>query len=145
MPGDKQAQNDKQALKDLNLKIADKENEGDLEWLTDIIASEFASRRANTALAGGAEFLKGVKNPKRTNRVTDPKSINIEVNGNRAVVSCIVSMGDQKYHNLRLFVRVEGEKSGQKVWEWKLLGWANDELFKVQRDGKEVWEPEVSG
>jgi len=143
MPGDQHAQNDEQALKNLNIKIADKENDGDLEWLTDVIAPEFAFRRADATFAGGAEFLKGVKNPKRTNRVTDPESTQVKVHGNRAVVSCIVTMGDQKYHNLRLFVRVEVEKGGQKEWEWKLLGWANEELFKVLRNGQEVWEPKV--
>jgi hypothetical protein len=145
MPNDQQTQDDEQALKNLNLKIADKENDGDLEWLTDVIAPEFAFRRADAKFACGAEFLKGVKNPKYTNRVTDPESTEIEVYGNRAVVSCIVTMDNLKYHNVRLFVRVEVEKGGQKVWEWKLLGWANEELFKVQRNGHEVWEPIVPG
>ncbi len=143
MSDDQQTQNDEQVLKDLNLQIASKENDGDLEWLTDVIAPEFAFRRANATFAGRTEFLKGVMNPKRTNRVTDPTSIEIKMHGNRAVVSCIVVMGEQRYHNLRLFVRVEVEKGGQKIWEWKLLGWANEELFKVQRNGREVWEPKV--
>ena len=143
MQDEQQVQSDKQALRDLNLAIAGKENDGDLEWLTAVIAPEFAFRRADATFAGGAEFLKGVKNPKRTDRETDSESTEIEVYGNRAVVSCIVIMGNRRFHNLRLFVRVEVEKDSPKVWEWKLLGWANEELFKSERNGQEVWEPKV--
>ena len=60
--------------------------------------------------------------PPRTHRrfppfraIVDP----IEFYGNRAVVQCIVKVGNREFHNLRLFVLREGQ--------WKLLGWANEE------------------
>jgi hypothetical protein len=35
-------------------------------------------------------------------------------------VKCIVTCGEERFHNLRLFVRLEQQ--------WKLLGWANERL-----------------
>jgi hypothetical protein len=151
MADDKQVQSPEQELKSINLEIGIKENEGDLEWLTNLITPELAFKRANRpggpiVIVGGAEFLKGVKNPKRpTDRKTDPESVKVEVYGNRAVVSCIVTMTvrneeEQKdetktYHNLRLFVRIEVKKDNTNVWEWKLLGWANEEVVEAVKDG----------
>ena len=47
-------------------------------------------------------------------RILEP----IEIHGNRAIVECIVTVGARDIHNLRLFVRRDGQ--------WKLLGWANE-------------------
>jgi hypothetical protein len=48
--------------------------------------------------------------------------VSIDVFGNRAVVTCVVSQqsagGIRRYHNIRLFVRHDGD--------WRLLGWANE-------------------
>ena len=64
------------------------------------------------------EFLEKVKR-------SDPRETEVEsiaFYGNRAVVSCIVTLksasGDKRFHNLRLFVYHERK--------WKLLGWANE-------------------
>ena len=43
--------------------------------------------------------------------------------GDRAVVACVVRQNETDYHNIRLFFR-DG-------YEWKLLGWANEEAAKV--------------
>ena len=44
----------------------------------------------------------------------------IEIHGDRAIVKCMVSIGEEKLHNVRLFIRCDGE--------WKLLAWANERL-----------------
>ena len=64
------------------------------------------------------EFLDAVASG--SDRDTEVESIHLY--GDRAVVTCIVTMkpGGERYHNLRLFVRREGG--------WKLLGWANEPL-----------------
>jgi hypothetical protein len=149
MSDDKQVQSTEQELESINLEIATRENDGDLEWLTNAIAPELAFRRAGGAVVGRAKFLEDVEDPERpTDRETDPESLKVEIYGNRAVVSCIVSMTvknkenedeTKKYHNLRLFARVQVEKDNTKVWEWKLLGWANEEVVEAVKDGTKVW------
>jgi hypothetical protein len=117
-------QRDKQTLEQLNIRIGVEESKGDNEsraWLDSIIAPKLTFRRADaTTIDSREEFLKKVKPsvPRET------KVESIELHGDRAVVTCIVTMksldGDKRFHNLRLFVRHEGQ--------WKLLGWANEPL-----------------
>jgi hypothetical protein len=122
MQNDKQ--DDKQALEQLNIRIGVEESKGDDEsraWLDSIMAPQLALRRADgTTIDNREEFLKKVK-PSGP-RETEVESIAFY--GNRVVVSCIVTLksseGDKRFHNLRLFVRHEGQ--------WKLLGWANEPL-----------------
>jgi hypothetical protein len=68
----------------------------------------------------GKEFLSKVT--PGVPRETEVQSIDLQ--GDRALVTCIVTMkspdGDNRFHNMRLFVRHEGQ--------WKLLGWANEKL-----------------
>jgi len=109
---------DKQALRDLNEKIAHAEENGNREWLATILAPQLAFQRADESrtIDDRGSFLQKVKAggpPKRT-EIIEP----IELYGDRAIVQCIVSVGDQRFHNLRLFIRREGN--------WKLLGWANE-------------------
>jgi hypothetical protein len=118
---------DQQTLKELNVEIATRENNGDRAWFTSILASRLSFQRADPAktVDDQVAFLQKVKRDDLSkNRHTDPDSIEIKVHGSRAVVSCMVIMtveGEQKeYHNLRLFVRQDGQ--------WKLLGWANEEF-----------------
>jgi hypothetical protein len=120
MPNDKE--DGKQVLEKLNTEIGDAESNGDLKWLTDIIAPELAFRRASEKIDGGVDFLKAVK-------ASDPRKTEIEsidLYENRAIVKCIVKMGDKKFHNIRLFVSIDGP-DGQNG-KWKLLGWANEPL-----------------
>ena len=110
--------NDK-ALERLNVEIGEAETNGDRAFLASIIAPTLAFRRADKATFDNRdEFLKKVK--KSDPRDTVIKSV--DVNGDRAVVACLVTVhspgGDKTYHNLRLFVRLADD--------WKLLGWANE-------------------
>ena len=117
-------QGDIQALEQLNIQIGIAESKGDDEsrkWLGGILAPQLAFRRANGATFDNRdEFLKKVKpsEPHEPERVTE--IVSIDLHGNRAIVTCVVSMGDKRYHNLRLFVRHEAQ--------WKILGWANEPL-----------------
>ena len=57
--------------------------------------------------------------------MANTKRCNEEQDGNGelrepAIVKCTVSVCDQEFHNIRLFVRREGG--------WKLLAWANEPL-----------------
>src|SRR5690606_25554083 len=99
-------------------EIAEAENRGDDKWLASIIAPRLAFQRADEAksIDDQVAFLQKVKagGNRRSTRIIEP----IELYGDRAVVQCIVSVGDQEFHNLRLFVRRNGS--------WKLLAWANE-------------------
>ena len=119
MQNNKQADID--ALEQLNIEIGDAETNGEGERLAGWIASELAFRRADRAtIDNRAAFLSKVKQ-------SDPRETKVEsidVYGDRAVVKCIVTVkkatGDERFHNLRLFVRHDGE--------WKILGWANEPI-----------------
>ena len=118
----KDKQDNKQALKKVNIRIGNAESKGDLKWLTDVVAPEFAFRRASGKIDGGVGFLKAVKpgDPRKT------EIESIDLYGKRAIVKCIVKMGDRKFHNIRLFVWIDGLEG--KEGQWKLLGWANEQL-----------------
>jgi len=112
-------QNDEQALKELNGKIGDAENRGDHEWLAGVLAPKLAFQRADEqkTVDDQVAFLQKVKSGgSRETQIVEP----IDLYGDRAIVKCIVTVGNQRFHNLRLFVRREGQ--------WKLLGWANEPL-----------------
>lgn len=117
-------QDDIQALEKLNIRIGIEESKGDdqsRDWLASVIAPKLTFCRADgITIDNREEFLKKVK-------PSDPRDTEVEsidLHGNRAVVRCIVTLklaeGDKKFHNVRLFVRHEGQ--------WKLLGWANEPL-----------------
>ena len=109
--------NDIDALKELNIRIGDAENVGDSEWLAGVLAPRLAMQKANGAIEDRESFLRQVTSGgNRVSRILEP----IQLYGNRAVVECVVTVGDREIHNLRLFVRREGD--------WKLLGWANELL-----------------
>jgi len=122
MQNDKQ--DDKQALEQLNIRIGIEETKGDHEsrgWLDGVIAPKLAFQRADgTTFDNREKFLEKVRH-------SDPRETEVEsiaFYGNRAVVSCIVTLKsasvDKRFHNLRLFVQHDGK--------WKLLGWANEPL-----------------
>jgi len=114
-------QKDIEVLAQLNVQIGEAESKGDRNWLDGVIAPKLAFRRADgTTIDDRADFLKKVARG-------DPRETTVEsidLNGDRASVTCIVTVksagGNKRYHNLRLFVRHEGK--------WKLLGWANEPL-----------------
>jgi hypothetical protein len=115
-------QDDIKTLEDLNVQIRVAENQGDRDWLAGVIAPKLAFQRANPerTISDRNEFLDAVKAGAQGE--TEVESISLY--GNRAVVTCIVTLktdgGDRRFHNVRLWVRSEGG--------WKLLGWANEPL-----------------
>ena len=109
--------NDAEDLTALNLAIAEAENRGDHEWLAGVLAPRLAFQRADDqkTVDDRVAFLQKVKpGGARSTRVLEP----IQVLGDRAIVQCIVTVGEQSFHNLRMFVRRDGK--------WKLLAWANE-------------------
>ena len=111
-------QGDIETLKKLNIEINDAENNGNDHRLAEILAPRLAFQRADQkkTVDDQVAFLQKVESGgTREIQIIDP----IELYGDRAIVKCIVTtVDDQKFHNLRLFVRREGQ--------WKLLGWANE-------------------
>jgi hypothetical protein len=110
-------QEDIQALTELNTKIGEAENRGDRNWLATILAPRLAFQRADEAhtVDDHVAFLQKVAlGGTRTTRIIEP----IELYGDRAIVRCIVTVDDQEFDNLRLFVR--------RDTGWKLLAWANE-------------------
>lgn len=108
---------DAQFLHHLNMQISEAENQGNKAWLAQILAPRLAFQRADEArtIDDAVAFLQKVQEGgKRKTIKIEP----IKLYGDRAIVECVVQVGDAKYHNLRLFVRREGI--------WKLLGWANE-------------------
>ncbi len=110
---------DHQDLYDLNIKIGEAENTGNREWLLSILAPRLAFQRADEqqTLDDQVAFLQKIKSGgNRVTRVVEP----IELYGNRAIVQCVVKADGKEFHNLRLFVRRDGD--------WKLLAWANEPM-----------------
>src|SRR5262245_891380 len=97
---------DIESLTDLNIKIGDAENKGDVNWLASVLAPKLAFQRADDArtIDDREAYLQKVKpgGTRVTSRI-DP----IEVYGDRAIVKCIIKVGDKEFHNIRLFVRRE--------------------------------------
>jgi hypothetical protein len=124
MTNDKQVH--KQMLEKLNTEIGDAESQGNDEargWLARVIAPKLAFQRADrTTIDDREKFLEKVKpGPPRKTIIES-----IDLYGNRAIVKCIVGMGDRRFHNIRLFVWIGGQEG--QGGEWKLLGWANEPL-----------------
>jgi hypothetical protein len=106
-----------EALRAINARINEAENAGDRDFLAGILAPEFAFLRADgKTVDDGGRFLQKVA-PRERCELTFEQ---IEVLGTRAIVKCFVTCGKERFHNVRLFVRLEGQ--------WKLLGWANERL-----------------
>jgi hypothetical protein len=102
----------------LNEEICNLENdpnEANKKRLSEIIASSLAFQKRNGDIVDRSGFLEA-SNP--GDRRIKPESFSVNADGNRAVVSCVVTMNGQDTHNIRLFVKKEGN--------WKLLGWANE-------------------
>jgi hypothetical protein len=108
---------DDEALRRLNARINEAENSGDRDFLAGILAPELAFLRADGKTVDDAgRFLQKVAPRERCQLTFE----HVEVLGARALVKCVVTCGKERFHNLRLFVRIEGQ--------WKLLAWANERL-----------------
>ena len=109
---------DEDALRTLNLELNRAENEGDRNFLAGVLAPELAFLRADgkTVEDAGRFLQKVAKKPAAGEWAVET----VEVLGNRAIVKGIVMQGGRRFHNIRLFVRMDEA--------WKLLGWANEEI-----------------
>jgi hypothetical protein len=108
----------------LNQEICDLENdsnEDNYKRLKEIVASALAFPRGSGKIVDRCGFL-AANNPNNPSNPGDrrikPESFSVNLYGNRAVVSCVVTMNGLDTHNIRLFVKEDGN--------WKLLGWANE-------------------
>ncbi|MEQ1514776.1 MAG: nuclear transport factor 2 family protein [Lysobacteraceae bacterium] len=106
-------QSDIEALARRNQEIVIAENTGDMAQLGGLIASQLVFLRRDGSLANRDAFLQTPRPGHRELRVES-----IQIFGARAMVACTVTDSGVVTHNLRLFVREQGE--------WKLLGWANE-------------------
>ncbi|MBX9581075.1 MAG: nuclear transport factor 2 family protein [Gemmataceae bacterium] len=112
-PGGKVMGPDIQGLIRLNEEIGAAENAGDAKRLADVVAPRLVFRRRDGTMADRDEYLKNIRPGNRDTRVES-----VQVYGDRAVVTCVVTDAGQATHNVRLFVKVDGR--------WRLLGWANE-------------------
>ena len=108
-------------LRNLNVNIANKESEGNVDYFTALLAPKFAMHRANGEFNDRDDFLEAVK--KSPERRTQNVSVTM-YGDTTAIVSCIVlfPVGPQakRFHNLRLFTRSDAGR------EWQLLAWSNE-------------------
>ena len=112
---------DEQVLRELNVAVGEAENRGDAVWLADHLAPRLAFQRADPlrTVDDAATFLGKVR--PGGDRVTRVETV--QLFGDRAVVTCVVSTGGRDVGNVRLWVRRPG---GDGAPRWPLLGWANE-------------------
>ena len=102
---------DTELLRELNVVIGDRENDGDIGYFEELLAPTFSMRRANGSFNDRAQFLAGVA-PSPERRIGTPP---VTMHGDTcAVVTCVVSTGADpdidRVDNVRLFAR-EGPMS----------------------------------
>jgi hypothetical protein len=114
---------DTDLLRDLNVVIGEKENDGDVACFATLLAPAFSMRRANGTFHDRGEFLAGVG--PGGGRSTEPPTVTLH-GDTCAVVTCVVSTGSgtgiDRVHNVRAFVR------GDSSDTWRLLSWANERM-----------------
>lgn len=106
-------QGDIEALIQRNEAITVAENAGNLSELAKYIAPQLAFLRSDGSFVDREAFLQASRPGRRELRIDS-----VQVFGARAVVACKVMDAGVVTHNLRLFVKEQGE--------WTLLGWANE-------------------
>lgn len=109
----------------INVQLGTAETAGDRDWLDGVLAPQPTFRRANGAVQDWKGYLAAVA-------LSDPRETDIDSivpYGDRAVVSCIVTMTVQssngekrRLHNLR---STRGDPGRQ------ILGWANAPMKSV--------------
>lgn len=104
-------------LRRFNERLAAEENVGNRPFFEDRLAPVFVLKRANGEIQDRETFLRLLQPGGQ--RVCDPKSIQIVSLGlSRALVTCLVRIGEKSIHNARLFALSEGK--------WQMLAWANE-------------------
>jgi hypothetical protein len=104
-------------LRTTNEEIGHKEEEGDRPYFEDLLAAEFAFMRRDGSLVGREAYLQAVQ--PSAPRKTIVESVTL-IGAARACVTAIVRVGDECFHNVRIFVRQQTD--------WKLLAWANEQI-----------------
>jgi hypothetical protein len=143
MTSTQQTSEDRQNLIELNKKINRAENKGDAKALAGFMASHLAFQRANPTRTIDDLGLFLQKAPGSASPPPDNRQIKvgtIDLYEDRAVVTCIVTKGKQRFHNLRLFIKVKEVIKGKEEENWKLLGWANKEITDPQVTSIEEYE-----
>jgi len=109
------------SLRALNVDIVVHESDGNTAYFEELLADEFAMRRADlTTFVDRETFIAGVaESPARINEDLDTVLQTDTV----AVVRCTVATTKDgrpgRFNNVRLFVRAAEQDT------WKLLAWAN--------------------
>ena len=116
---------DHEQLELLDECITRAETNGDIRFFEELLAPAFSFRRANGDIVDRISYLANVA-PSPECR-SDLLAVDL-LSHDRAIVSSIVTIMDathgptnERFHNLRLFVRGTGDRNG-----WMLLAWANE-------------------
>lgn len=117
-------------LQELNLKIAEAENQKDAQFFANLLSEKLLFRRTNGAVIGKAEFLENLQDLQKPNLFTERVAESIEVIENpavpgRALVTLIVRASNadgakQYFRNIRFFTRTAAG--------WELDAWYNYEI-----------------
>ena len=90
----------------MNVEIGEREFARDREYFEKRLAPAFAMQRANPerTIVDRSKFLTDLEKSTPKPRTTHVDSISL-VGQDRLVVVCVVTMDEQRFHNLRIFVR----------------------------------------
>jgi hypothetical protein len=126
----KHTNEDIERLTELNVTIGEHETAADekaVQFFEDLLAPIFAFKRIDK-IQKRKDFFENLKpGSPRTTLVKE-----VMIFGDRAVVTCVVTMNGQNYHNIRLFYLEEPSGRGAgPTYGWKLLGWANGHAAQV--------------
>ncbi len=105
----------------LNVASVQRENAGDRTWFEQRLARSFAMRRADGSALDRAAFLDALR----------PDGLRVLASFDRcqlpgrerALVTCVVGVGEARFHNVRLFIHSAEAPEG---WLW--LAWANERI-----------------
>ena len=118
-------------LQELNVKMAEAEDDKDSQFFTRLLSAKLLFRRANGEVVGKQKFLSDLQDPdkpKLKRRAEEIQITQLSEVENHALVKLIVCTIDEKsvekrYRNIRLFICVESE--------WVLEFWYNYELTSL--------------
>jgi hypothetical protein len=113
----------------LNFEIGEREFRKDIAYFNGLLAPAFAMQRANPerTIVDRGQFLHelGTADPKA--RVTEVDSMSL-VGHERLIVTCVVTMDNRRYRNVRVFVVNRNPNASNADQKWLLLAWLNEPL-----------------
>jgi hypothetical protein len=112
-----------------NVEIGEREFRKDAKYFEALLAPAFAMQRANPerTIVNRTKFLDDLREATPKPRVTQVDSISL-IGRERLIVTCVVTMDGQRYHNVRVFVPNRRPRVSDTDSEWLLLAWANEPL-----------------